>query len=90
MVMDDSNAWLGREKLGMLDRHGFPLGVECSACRHRTVIPLHALRHCAYEMTPIAALPLVCRCGSGDWRPTIFRDGDDPAAWQRAPVRHRR
>jgi hypothetical protein len=27
----------------------------------------------------------VCRCGSRDWRATIFRQGDDTAAWQRAP-----
>lgn len=90
MVMDDSNAWLGREKLGLLDRRGSPLGVECAACRHRTVIPLQALRRCAYEMTRVAALPLVCRCGSCDWRPTIFSDGDDPAAWQRTSASHLR
>jgi hypothetical protein len=84
--MDDGAAWSGRENLRMLERRGYPLGIECAACRRRTVIPLHALRHCGYEMTPVAALPLVCRCGSCNWRPNIFRDGDDPAAWQRALV----
>jgi hypothetical protein len=84
--MDEGNAWVERENLGTLDSRGHPLGVECAACRHRTVIPLHTLRHCGYEMTPIAALPVVCRCGSCDWRPTVFRDGDDSAAWQRARV----
>jgi hypothetical protein len=36
-------------------------------------------------MKPVKSLQLVCRCGSRNWRASIFRQDDDLAAWQGAP-----
>jgi hypothetical protein len=85
MLVEDGPGWSGRENLWTLERNGLPLGVECSQCQHRALVPFHVLRRCGHDMTPIKRLPLICRCGSRDWRATIFRQGDDTAAWQGAP-----
>jgi len=49
------------------------------------VVPVRVVRRCGHDMMPIKSIPLVCRCGSRDWRATIIRQGEDPAAWQGAP-----
>jgi hypothetical protein len=82
MLVEGGSGWSGRENLGTLESSCHPLGVECAACRHRALVPFRVLRGCGYEMTPIKSLPLVCRCGSRDWRATIFQQDDDIAAWQ--------
>jgi hypothetical protein len=84
MVVEVGPGWTGRENLWTLERTRLPLGVECSQCQHRALVPFQILRRCGLDMTPMR-LPLVCRCGSRDWRATIFWQGDDTTAWQDAP-----
>ena len=85
MLVEGGPGWSGRENLWTLESSRLPLGVECRQCQHRALVAFQILQRCGHSMTPIKRLPLVCRCGSRDWRATIFRDVDDTAAWQGAP-----
>jgi hypothetical protein len=68
MLVEGGPGWSGRENLWMLESSRLPLGVECIQCQHRALVPFQILRRCGHDMTPIKSLPLVCRCGSRDWR----------------------
>jgi hypothetical protein len=59
MLVEDGPGWSGRENLSTLERNGLPLGVECSQCQHRALVPFHVLRRRGHDMTPIKRLPLV-------------------------------
>lgn len=87
MLTEGGPGWSGRENLYTLDRSRQPLGVECVACRHRSLVPVASVRRQrgVHDMTPVKQLRLRCQCGSREWRATIFRQGDDTAAWQGAP-----
>jgi hypothetical protein len=87
MLVEGGEGWSGRENLWTLETSGLPLGVECRTCRHRALLAFAVVRRRGHDMTPIKSLPLVCRCGSRDWRATIFRAGDDTTAWQDAAGR---
>ena len=88
MLVEGEPGWSGRENLRTLESSILPLGVECRQCQRRSLVSFQILQRCGHSMTPLKRLPLVCRCGSRDWQATIFRQGDNTAAWQGAPGPH--
>ena len=82
VLIEDALGWTSRENLYTLQRTGQPLGVECTACGHRGLVPFGRAKRRRSDMTPIKNLPLACVCGSKKWTAVLFSKRDSPEAWQ--------